>query len=149
MRTLAALVVVLAVAAGCGSSGGGTSLPTGQPGRVVDVTLKDFAIDCADCGSLPTGQVTFHVTNDGPSTHNLTVGQGGTMLNTTQNFPKGQQRDVTVDLHPGSYTLYCSVPGRCLRRSAADTGPSYQPMVPGTGGRVKGTRRRRCTAAGR
>jgi len=77
VRTLAALVVVLAVAAGCGSSGGGTSLPTGQPGSVVDVTLKDFAIDCADCGSLPTGQVTFHVTNDGPSTHNLTVGQDG------------------------------------------------------------------------
>ena len=111
MRALAALVVVLVVAAGCGSSGGGTSLRTGQPGSVVDVTLDDFTIACPDCGSLPTGQVTFHVTNDGPSTHNLTVGQDGTMLNTTHNFPEGQQRDVTVDLHAGSYTLYCSVPG--------------------------------------
>lgn len=111
MRALTFLLVVAALAAGCGSSGGGTSVPTGQPGSVVDVTLKDFTIECPTCDKLPTGQVTFHVTNDGPSTHNLTVGQGGTMLNTTQNFPKGQQRDVTVDLHPGSYTLYCSVPG--------------------------------------
>jgi uncharacterized cupredoxin-like copper-binding protein len=111
MRALPTLLVAAALSAGCGSSGGGTSVPTGQPGSVVDVTLKDFAIDCATCDSLPTGQVTFHVTNDGPASHNLTVAQGDTMLNTTQDFPKGQQRDVTVDLHPGSYTLYCSVPG--------------------------------------
>jgi hypothetical protein len=111
VRALPALLIAVALATGCGSSGGGTSVPTGQPGSVVDVTLKDFTIDCPTCDSLPTGQVTFHVTNDGPSSHNLTVAQGGTMLNTTQDFPKGQQRDVTVDLHPGTYTLYCSVPG--------------------------------------
>ena len=77
---------------------------------------QGLAIDCADCGSLPTGQVTFHVTNDGPSTHNLTVGQGGTMLNTTQNFPKGQQRDVTVDLHRELHPVLL----RARARSAGD-----------------------------
>jgi len=43
VRALAALVVVLVVAAGCGSSGGGTSLRTGQPGSVVDVTLDSLS----------------------------------------------------------------------------------------------------------
>jgi uncharacterized cupredoxin-like copper-binding protein len=109
VRSLAALLALVA-AAGCGSSGGDTA-PTGRPGSVVDVTLRDYTIDCPSCGSLAAGQVTFHVTNQGPSAHNLTVGQAATMLNTTQNFPEGQQRDVTVDLHPGSYTLYCSIPG--------------------------------------
>jgi uncharacterized cupredoxin-like copper-binding protein len=121
--TLVLLVGALALgAAACGggsssgSSGGGTtttpatggsSAATGAP---VNVTLKDFSVTVDQSGNLTPGTYTFHVTNEGPSAHNLTVDGPDVEDEATPTFGSGS-KDLTVTLKSGSYELYCSVPG--------------------------------------
>ena len=124
-RTALVLALVGAVtlaASACGSSSGaGSSAPTvteaaggggGAPsGKTVDVTLKDFSIAVAQAGSLAPGAYTFHVTNNGPSSHNLTVNGPVVSGMATPTFAAGGSMDLTVTLENGSYDLFCSVPG--------------------------------------
>ena len=117
--TLVLLVGALALGAaacGGGSSGGGTtttpatggsSAATGTP---VNVTLKDFSVTVDQSGNLRPGTYTFHVTNEGPSAHNLTVDGPDVEDEATPTFGSGS-KDLTVTLKSGSYELYCSVPG--------------------------------------
>ncbi|HEY0387651.1 MAG TPA: plastocyanin/azurin family copper-binding protein [Gaiellales bacterium] len=117
--TLVLLVGALALGAaacGGGSSGGGTtttpatggsSAATGTP---VNVTLKDFSVTVDQSGNLTPGTYTFHVTNEGPSAHNLTVDGPDVEDEATPTFGSGS-KDLTVTLKSGSYELYCSVPG--------------------------------------
>lgn len=120
------LVAVLAVgAAACGSgSSGGSSASSTTPastsaaaspssqasGSTVDVTLKDYSITVAGGSKLAPGTYTFHVTNEGPSAHNLTVNGPGVSDQATPTFQAGTQ-NLTVKLAKGSYELFCSVPG--------------------------------------
>jgi plastocyanin len=128
-RTALILALVGAVtlaASACGSSsssssGGGSSAPTGTQaagggggggsGTPIDVALKDYSIDVASTGSLAPGTYTFHVTNNGPSSHNLTVEGPGVSGKATPTFAAGGSMDLTVTLKSGSYDLFCSVPG--------------------------------------
>jgi plastocyanin len=124
-RTALILALVGAVtlaASACGSSsGGGSSATTGTEaagggggggsGTPIDVTLKDYSIDVASTGSLAPGTYTFHVTNNGPSSHNLTVEGPGASSKATPTFAAGGSMDLTVTLKSGSYDLFCSVPG--------------------------------------
>jgi plastocyanin len=116
-----ALVGALTLAASaCGSSSGaGSSSSTvteaaggggGATGTPIDVTLKDYSIDVAHTGSLAPGTYTFHVTNNGPSSHNLTVNGPGVSDQATPTFAAGGSMDLTVTLQNGSYELFCSVP---------------------------------------
>ena len=123
-RTALILALVAAVtlaASACGSSsGGGSSATTGTEaagggggggsGTPIDVTLKDYSIDVASTGSLAPGTYTFHVTNNGPSSHNLTVNGPGVSDKATPTFAAGGSMDLTVTLKTGSYDLFCSVP---------------------------------------
>ena len=123
-RTALILALVGAVtlaASACGSSSGdGSSATTtteaaggggGAPsGKTIDVTLKDFSIDVASTGSLAPGTYTFHVTNNGPSSHNLTINGPGVSDKATPTFAAGGTMDLTVTLKNGSYDLFCSVP---------------------------------------
>ena len=124
-RTALILALVAAVtlaASACGSSSsGGSSATTGTEaagggggggsGTPIDVTLKDYSIDVASTGSLAPGTYTFHVTNNGPSSHNLTVDGPGVSDKATSTFAAGGSEDLTVTLKSGSYDLFCSVPG--------------------------------------
>jgi plastocyanin len=124
-RTALILALVGAVtlaASACGSSsGGGSSATTGTEaagggggggsGTPIDVTLKDYSIDVASTGSLAPGTYTFQVTNNGPSSHNLTVDGPGVSDKATPTFAAGGSMDLTVTLKSGSYDLFCSVPG--------------------------------------
>jgi len=123
--TRSALIVALAgaltiAASACGSSssagssstvtaaaGGGGGTPSG---KTIDVTLKDFSIAVPSTGSLAPGTYTFHVTNNGPSSHNLTVNGPGVSDKATPTFAAGGSMDLTVRLENGSYELFCSVP---------------------------------------
>ena len=118
---LVGAVTLAASACGSSSSGGGSSATTGTEaagggggggsGTPIDVTLKDYSIDVASTGSLAPGTYTFHVTNNGPSSHNLTVDGPGVSDKATSTFAAGGSEDLTVTLKSGSYDLFCSVPG--------------------------------------
>lgn len=90
------------------AGGGGGAAASG---KTIDVTLKDFSIDVASTGSLAPGTYTFHVTNNGPSSHNLTINGPGVSDKATPTFAAGGSMDLAVTLKNGSYDLFCSVPG--------------------------------------
>ena len=56
--------------------------------------------------------MTIQFTNSAPLTHNLTIQQGanGAGIGATPTF-QGGTKTLTVNLKPGTYTFYCSVPG--------------------------------------
>ncbi|HEY6396476.1 MAG TPA: plastocyanin/azurin family copper-binding protein [Solirubrobacteraceae bacterium] len=57
------------------------------------------------------GKVTIDFSNDSPLPHNLTIAStSGKVLGATPTF-HGGLRAVTLDLGPGTYAFYCSVPG--------------------------------------
>src|SRR5262249_27451746 len=56
------------------------------------------------------GAVAISLANSSPLEHNVTVEEGGRGIGGTPTF-KGGTRTVTLNLKPGTYTFYCSVPG--------------------------------------
>jgi plastocyanin len=56
------------------------------------------------------GTVTITMANAAPLGHNLTIAQGTTVLGATPTFTGGT-RTLTLNLKPGRYVFYCSVPG--------------------------------------
>ena len=57
------------------------------------------------------GKVTIDFTNSGPLAHNVTIASSrGPVLGATPTF-RGGTKSLTLNLKPGTYTFYCSVPG--------------------------------------
>jgi uncharacterized cupredoxin-like copper-binding protein len=122
---LAAIVLsALAFVATACSSGGG-----------VDATLKDFEISLGS-SSGDAGDVTFNITNDGPSAHEFVVfktdlapdalptvddengipivdeeGEGIELVDEAEDIAPDSSTDLTVSLDAGSYVIICNIPG--------------------------------------
>ncbi len=116
--TLAVAVGALALMlAACGSSSSSDTTTSAAPagsttaggGTTVPVTLKDFSITMPKMALAP-GTYTFDVTNNGPSSHNLTINGPGVSDQATSTFASGTQT-LTVTLKDGTYDFFCSVPG--------------------------------------
>jgi uncharacterized cupredoxin-like copper-binding protein len=60
--------------------------------------------------SAKAGKVTITMANMSPLEHNVTVALGSTVEGATPTF-KGGSKILTLNLKPGTYTFYCSVPG--------------------------------------
>ena len=56
------------------------------------------------------GKITIDFTNDSDVGHDVTIARGPTKLGGTKVITKSKA-SVTVDLKPGKYAFYCSVPG--------------------------------------
>ncbi|HEY3864841.1 MAG TPA: plastocyanin/azurin family copper-binding protein [Solirubrobacteraceae bacterium] len=56
------------------------------------------------------GRVTIAMTNMSPVEHNVTVANGSTVVGATPTF-RGGSKSLTLNLKPGTYKFYCSVPG--------------------------------------
>ena len=82
------------------SSGGGAS-------TTINATEKDFAI-ALDSASVPAGSVTFKISNQGPSPHNITIKELNKVSDT---FDAGKGGNFTVNLPAGTYTVICNIPG--------------------------------------
>jgi uncharacterized cupredoxin-like copper-binding protein len=82
-----------------------TAAPAAQ---TVDATETEFKIALAS--PVHAGKVTFDVKNDGNIPHDLVV-EGNGVEAKTPLLDGGQSKTLEVDLKPGTYDVYCSVPG--------------------------------------
>ena len=80
---------------------------SGGPSTTINATEKDFAI-ALDNSSVPAGSVTFKVTNQGPSPHNIAIKE---LKKTSDTYDSGKPGQFTVDLPAGTYTVICDIPG--------------------------------------
>jgi uncharacterized cupredoxin-like copper-binding protein len=60
--------------------------------------------------SAKAGVVRINFTNVSPLMHNMTIAHGSQVLGATTTF-QGGTKSVSLDLKPGVYVFYCSVPG--------------------------------------
>jgi plastocyanin len=95
----------------------GTPAPPSSPAEAGASTALKLAANPSGQLSYNTkqlaakaGKVTITMTNMSPLEHNVTVAKGSTVLGATPTF-QGGSRTLTLNLKPGTYTFYCSVPG--------------------------------------
>ena len=81
----------------------------GGGGGTVDISEVEFAIDPKDV-TTKAGEVTFAIANDGSIPHNLEV-EGNGIEEVSKTIEGGQKTDLTVNLEPGEYEMYCAIPG--------------------------------------
>jgi uncharacterized cupredoxin-like copper-binding protein len=78
-------------------------------GKKVAVTEVEYKIEFPTT-TFAAGTYTFVVSNKGTVPHNLTVKIGGS-TEATQDIDPGSNKSLTVELKPGTYVFYCSIPG--------------------------------------
>jgi uncharacterized cupredoxin-like copper-binding protein len=110
-----------------------TGAACGGGGNNVDATLSNFKI-VLDSSSAKTGDITFKIKNDGPSTHEFVVfktdlapdalptkvengvtivdeeGTGVEAIDEKEDIPNGSSTSLKVNLAPGKYVLICNIP---------------------------------------
>jgi uncharacterized cupredoxin-like copper-binding protein len=116
-----------------GCSGSGDSSPSAL-GHMA-VTLEDFKL-ITSVIDVPTGPVTFDVTNNGPSTHEfnvdranlasgalpidasgLFVAEDSPLLHRQGSVESAEiatRHELTLNLTPGTYVVYCDLEGHYL-----------------------------------
>ena len=82
----------------------------GGGGEKVDISETEFKLDPANA-NVKAGTVTFNVSNDGTQVHNLNVEGNGIEEQATEDLQAGSSGQLTVDLQPGTYEMYCSIDG--------------------------------------
>ena len=78
-------------------------------GETLKISETDFKLDPSD-PSVKAGSVTIDVSNDGDTTHSLEVeGNGLEEQTLDSDLAPGDSGSITVDLEPGTYTMYCPI----------------------------------------
>jgi uncharacterized cupredoxin-like copper-binding protein len=82
---------------------------TGPTVQTVQVSEAEWTIKLPET-TLKAGKYTFEVKNNGKVPHNLAV-QGAGVQESTSDLAPGKSESLTVELKPGTYDFFCSVPG--------------------------------------
>ena len=124
----AGLLLMLFALAGCGGSSSpstttssapaqtskpSTPAPAAPTGGAVKLAADPSGALKFNTTSLnaKAGKVTVDFTNSAPLAHNVTIASStGAVLGATPTF-QGGTKSLTLNLKPGTYTFYCSVPG--------------------------------------
>jgi uncharacterized cupredoxin-like copper-binding protein len=80
-----------------------------EAGGTVAVSEKEYSIELAGGTTLKPGKVTFDVRNVGKIQHDLAVEDG--QEKKTPLIDSGKSAKLAVDLAPGKYKFFCTVPG--------------------------------------
>jgi plastocyanin len=94
------------------SESGAAEHPKGSAGaaaHVARVTEVDYKIRLP-ATSVERGAYTFELKNEGKDVHNLAI-KGPGVSEQTPTIGPGKTAKLEVDLKPGTYELYCAVPG--------------------------------------
>jgi plastocyanin len=83
--------------------------PTSQTLELATEPSGELAYDKAEL-EAETGNVTIEASNPSPVPHNVAI-EGGGVDEQGPVVQEGGTSRVSVDLEPGEYTFYCSVPG--------------------------------------
>lgn len=99
-------------AAGGSASSSGSSSSSAAGGQKLALSASTTGQLAYDTKTLTAkaGAVTIDFTNASPLEHNVVIAQGSTVIGQTPPFIGGS-KSVSVNLKPGTYTYYCSVPG--------------------------------------
>ena len=86
--------------------------PGSKAGETVDVTEDEFSIALEGGNQLAAGPYTFAVANEGEIEHDLAI-EGDQLEDEakTKLIPPKEAVPLEVDLPPGEYKFYCTVPG--------------------------------------
>jgi uncharacterized cupredoxin-like copper-binding protein len=126
-------VLGASLVAGCGAT------QLAAPGRVVDVTERDFAIKVSP-HKLEAGDVVFRDTNRGPDQHELIVARvrepklplrsdgltvseeelEKSIVGVLEPGQPNSVRELRVQLKPGHYVLFCNMSGHFMGGMRAD-----------------------------
>jgi plastocyanin len=120
VMALSAALVIATVSTAVITAGGSTNAVAGSSGHAPASGVPSALLLTADPGgqfkyasnqlSAKAGTVTIDFANMSPLMHNTTIAQGSKVLGATPTF-NGGTRALTLNLKPGTYTFYCSVPG--------------------------------------
>jgi plastocyanin len=88
---------------------GASSESEAAGGRKVTVVETEYKIQMPKT-TLSPGTYEFEVENKGKIPHNLTIAGSGATEH-TQDIDAGGSSTLTVELKPGDYDFYCSIPG--------------------------------------
>ena len=84
----------------------------------IDVQLTEYEIRMPD--SITAGVHTFHIANAGKENHSFGIGGNDVSEKLSADLTRGETADLSVDLKPGTYTVYCPVDkhrGRGMQRT--------------------------------
>jgi iron uptake system component EfeO len=100
-----------ALLAACSSSSTPSSASgAGGTGPVVNVQAVDFRFDPSAI-SVAAGKVTFHVKNGGSAEHEFEIIKNDQPVDEIEGLVPGLEKDLTVDLPAGTYSIECRLPG--------------------------------------
>jgi plastocyanin len=74
-----------------------------------NVELTEYSIHMPQ--TLTAGPQHFRITNSGKQNHNFVITGNGVQAELPNDLTRGDSSDVTVDLKPGTYTVFCPVDG--------------------------------------
>jgi uncharacterized cupredoxin-like copper-binding protein len=86
-----------------------TTASSGGGGETVDLSETEYKITPADA-TVKAGSVTLDISNDGATVHNIEI-EGNGVEEKSDDLQPGSTGQLTVDLKPGTYEMYCSIDG--------------------------------------
>jgi uncharacterized cupredoxin-like copper-binding protein len=108
-RTVIALLAATFVLAGCGGDDGdGGGEGAVAPDGTILIEAADLSFDPEQV-SAEAGTIEFSLTNTGAVEHDLVIEEAGDVE--VAHAEPGEVATGSIDLEPGTYTFYCSVPG--------------------------------------
>lgn len=91
------------------SSDSGSSTEAASSGGTADVSISEteYQLDPSD-PTAEAGSVTIEAVNDGSIVHDLVI-EGNGVDEEIEDLEPGASDEVTIDLDPGTYAIYCSI----------------------------------------